>query len=52
MIANFQVEDKISRSRFFQKIFLVTDTKFDIILKAFFLKLSNANTLFGKKTLI
>ena len=51
MIANFQVEDKISRPRFFQKIFLVTNTKFEVILGMLFLKFSNADILFDKETL-
>ena len=32
VIANFQVEDKDGRSRFFQKTFLVADIKFKVIL--------------------
>ena len=32
VIADFQVEYKGDRSRFFQEIFLVTDTKFEVIL--------------------
>ena len=51
VITNFQIEDTINRPRFFQKIFLVANTKFKVILKMFFLKLSNANVLFSKKTL-
>ena len=49
VIANFQVEDKASRPRFFQKIFLVTETKFEVILRMPFLKISNANVSFGEK---
>ena len=52
VIANLQVEDKVDRPRFFQKTFLVADTKYEIILEIFFLKFSNANVSFGKKTLI
>ena len=51
MIFDFQVEDKGGRPRFFQKTFLVANTKFEIILKMSFLKTSNANMAFGKKTL-
>ena len=51
VIANFQVEDKASRPRFFQEIFLVADTKFEVILEMLFLKISNADVLFGKGTL-
>ena len=52
LIADFQIEDKINRPRFFQKVFLVANIKFEIILRMFFLKLSNADVLFGKRTLI
>ena len=52
IIADFQIENKANSSRFFQKIFLVADTKFKVILKMLFLKLSNANISFGKKILM
>ena len=52
VIANFQVEDKGGRPKFFQETFLVADTKFEMILGMLFLKLSNAEVLLGKKTLI
>ena len=32
VIADFQVEDKVGRPRFFQETFLVADTKFAVIL--------------------
>ena len=51
VIADLKIEDKASRSRFFQEIFLVADTKFEAILRMSFLKISNANMLFSKKTL-
>ena len=51
MIADFQVEDKGGRPRFFQETFLVADTKFEMILEMLFLKISNANVAFGKGTL-
>ena len=51
VIVDFQVEDKVNRPRFFQKTFLVANTKFEVILEMLFLKLSNADILFGKKTL-
>ena len=50
VIADFQVEDKIGRPRFFQETFLVVDIKFAVILGIFFLKISNADILFSKKT--
>ena len=52
VIADFQVEDKGGRPRFFQKTFLVADTKFEVILRIFFLKLINADVLFGEKSLM
>ena len=51
IIADFQVEDKASRPRFFQKTFLVADTKFEVILGMLFLKISNADVSFGEETL-
>lgn len=51
VIANFQVKDKVSKSGFFQKTFLVANIKFEIILRILILKISNSNVLFGKKTL-
>ena len=50
MIANFQVEDKIGKFRFFQKIFLVANTKFEVILMMLFLKINNADISFGERT--
>ena len=52
MIANFQIEDKVARSRFFQKTFLVANTKFKVILGMLFLKFSSTNVSFVKKTLM
>ena len=51
VIAEFQVEDKSNRPRFFQQTFLVTNTKFKVILGMLFLKISTADVSFGKKTL-
>ena len=51
VIADFQVEDKSGRPRFFQETFLVADTKFEVILGMPFLKISNANVAFGEETL-
>ena len=51
VIADFQIEVKVNKPRFFQKAFLVANTKFEIILRILFLKLSNADMLFGEKTL-
>lgn len=52
VIADFQVENKVSRPKFFQETFLVTDTKFMVILRMIFLKISNTNVLFAEKTLM
>ena len=52
VIADFQVEDKGGKPRFFQKTFLVADTKFEVILGMLFLKISNADMTFGKRTLM
>ena len=51
VVADLQVEDKSGRPRFFQETFLVTDTKFEVILGISFLKLSNADVSFGEGTL-
>ena len=52
VITDFQVEDKGNRSRLFQEIFLIADNQFEIILRMFFLKIRNAEVLFGKRTLM
>ena len=52
VIADFQVEDKANRPRFFQKIFLVANTQFEVILGMLFLKISNADVSFGERTLM
>ena len=51
VIANFQVEDKGGRPRFFQETFLVADTKFEMVLGMPFLKISNADVAFSERTL-
>ena len=51
VIADFQVEDKSGRPRFFQETFLVANTKFEVILRMHFLKISNANVAFGEERL-
>ena len=51
VIVNFQVENKSGRFIFFQEIFLVADTKFEMILGMLFLKIINTNMAFGKETL-
>ena len=51
VITDFQVEDKASRLRFFEKTFWVANTKFEVILEMLFLKISLANMLFSEETL-
>ena len=51
VIVDFQVEDKTSRPRFFQETFLVANTKFEVILRMLFLKISNADVSFSEGTL-
>ena len=51
-IADFKMEDKISKPRFFQEIFLMANIKFAINLVIFFLKISNADIFFGEKIFI
>ena len=51
VIADFQVKDKGGRPRFFQESFLVADTKFEVVLRMLFLKISNANVAFSEGTL-
>ena len=36
VIPDIQIKDKAGKPRFFQKTFLVADTKFEVILKIFF----------------
>ena len=52
VIANLEVENKAGRFKFFQETFLVVETKFEIVLGMFFLKISNADISFGEKTLM
>ena len=51
VIADFQVDDKGGRPRFFQETFLVADSKFEVLLGMPFLKISNADVAFGEETL-
>ena len=50
VIADFQIEDKGGRPKFFQETFLEADTKFEVILGMPFLKLSNVDVSFGEET--
>ena len=51
VIADFQVENKGNRPRFFQETFLMTDTKLEVIQGMLFLKISNANIVFNEEIL-
>ena len=51
VIGDFQVEDKANKPKFFQKTFLVANTKSEVILGISFLKISNADVSFGERTL-
>ena len=52
VIADFQVEDKGNRPRFFQETFSMANIKFKVILGIPFLKISNANVAFNERTLM
>ena len=52
MIADFSVENKVGRPSFFQKTFLVADTKFEMILTMLFLKIRNADMAFDEEILM
>ena len=49
--ADFQMKDKGGKLKIFQKIFLVANIKFEVILRMLFLKINNADMAFNKKTL-
>ena len=48
VIANFEIEDKYGKPRFFQELFLIINTKFEVIIGMVFFKISNANMSFGE----
>ena len=52
VLTSFQVEDKLGRTRYFQKTFLLADISIEVVLGMPFLTLSNANIEFAKKKLI
>lgn len=43
VLVSFQVEDKLKKTRFFEKIFLLANINMELILEVLFLILSNAN---------
>ena len=52
VLANFQVEDKLGRARFFQETFLLADISMEVVLGILFLTLSNADVQFVEKEFI
>ena len=52
VLADFQVEDKLGKARFFQETFLLADISAEVVLDMLFLTLSNANVQFVEKELI
>ena len=51
VLADFQVEDKLGRARFFQETFLLTDISAEVVLGMPFLTLSNADVQFVENEL-
>ena len=51
VLANFQVKDKLGRTRFFQETFLLADISAEVVLGMPFLTLSNADVQFVEKEL-
>ena len=51
VLANFQVEDKLGRTRFFQETFLLADISAEVVLGMPFLTFSNADVQFVEKEL-
>ena len=51
VLADFQVEDKLGRARFFQKTFLLADISAEVVLGILFLTLSNADVQFVEEEL-
>ena len=52
VLANFQIEDKYGRARFFQETFLLVDISVDVVLGIPFLTFNNADVQFVEKELI
>ena len=52
VLANFQVEDKLGRARFFQETFVLINISVEIILGMPFLNFNNADVKFVEKELI
>lgn len=48
VLASFSLQDSLRRIRFFEEIFLLTDTNMEVVLEMSFLSLSNVNIEFAK----
>lgn len=51
VLANFQFDNKLGRSRFFQKTFLVANTSVKVVLVMAFLTFNNENVVFKERGL-
>lgn len=51
VLANFQVDNKLRKTRFFQETFLLADINVEVILSIFFLTLNNTDIQFAEKRL-
>ena len=51
VLADFQIENKLGKARFFQETFLLANISVEIVLDMLFLTLSNANIQFVEKEL-
>ena len=49
VLASFEMEDKLGRTQYFQKTFLLADISVKVVLKMLFLTFSNADIQFAKK---
>lgn len=52
ILVNFQIENKLGKTQFFQETFLITDTSIALILDIFSLIFSNKDILFVKQKFI
>lgn len=52
VLANFQVEERLGKTRFIQKTFLIVNTTLEVIFKILFLIFSNINIQFTQEELI
>lgn len=52
VLTSFQIEDKLEKIKFFQKVFLLINLSIEIVLKMFFFIFNKRNIYFLKKQLI